>query len=166
MTQPKLAHGHEVSDQPKRPKNHCFACGSDNPQGMRLKFFLDEQTRQATCTFKLSRRYQGPPGHAHGGIIATILDEAMGKINRLHKVLALTRSMHIDYLKPVPLGESLLVTGREQSVNGREHVNIAEISDQSGRILARSTGTFLAIDPSRMFGKAASQSSSTDLPKA
>ena len=165
MAQRKPAHGHEISEKPKRPKNHCFACGKDNPQGMRLKFFLDEQTRQATCTFKLSRRYQGPPGHAHGGIIATILDEAMGKINRLHKVLALTRSMQVDYLKPVPLGAMLLVTGREQSANGREYVNVAEISDHTGRVLARSTGTFLAIDPSRMFGKVVSQSSPKE-PKA
>src|SRR5579864_870851 len=102
MARSKPAHGHEVSEKPKRRKNHCFACGKDNSHGMRLKFFLDEQTRLATCRFKLSRRYQGPPGHAHGGIIATILDEAMGKVNRLHNVIALTRAMHVDYLKPVP----------------------------------------------------------------
>ena len=155
MPQPKPAHGHEVAERPKRPKNYCFACGKDNPQGMRLKFYLDEETRLATCRFKLSRRYHGPPGHAHGGIIATILDEAMGKVNRLHKVIALTRNMHVDYLKPVPLGKLLTVTGREQSVNGREHINLAEITNESGQVLARSTGTFLAIDPSRLFAKIA-----------
>jgi uncharacterized protein (TIGR00369 family) len=153
MAQPKPAHGHEVSEKPKRPKNHCFACGKDNPQGMRLKFYLDEETRLATCRFKLSRRYQGPPGHAHGGIIATILDEAMGKVNRLHNVLALTRNMQVDYLKPVPLRKLLTVTGREQSVNGREHINVAEITNEDGQVLARSIGTFLAIDPSRLFAK-------------
>ncbi|HLW53220.1 MAG TPA: PaaI family thioesterase [Candidatus Angelobacter sp.] len=153
MARSKPAHGHEVSEKPKRRKNHCFACGKDNSHGMRLKFFLDEQTRLATCRFKLSRRYQGPPGHAHGGIIATILDEAMGKVNRLHNVIALTRAMHVDYLKPVPLGKTLLVTGREQSVNGREHVNVAEISDDDGQVLARSSGTFLAIEPARLFAK-------------
>src|SRR5215813_10745538 len=160
MSQPKPADGHEVLPKPKRPKNGCFACGKDNPQGMRLKFYLDEETRLAICRFKLSRRYQGPPGHAHGGIIATILDEAMGKVNRLHNVIALTRAMHVDYLKPVPLGKLLVVTGREQSVNGREHVNVAEISDETGLVLARSTGTFLAIDPARMFAKLSRQSSS------
>jgi uncharacterized protein (TIGR00369 family) len=118
---------------------------------MHLKFFMDETARQATCKFKLSRRYTGPPGHAHGGIIATILDEAMGKVNRFRNVLALTSSMEIRYLKPVPLGKMLTVTGYEQAVEGRKHINIAEISNEAGEILARSTGTFIAIDPEKIF---------------
>lgn len=117
---------------------------------MRLKFFLDEESRRSVCEFKLSQRYQGPPGHAHGGIIATILDEAMGKVNKLHKVVALTKSMQIEYLKPVPLGQKLTVTGREKEIVGRQHINVAEISDEKGEILARSTGTFVAIDIQRM----------------
>lgn len=117
---------------------------------MRLKFFLDEEARRSVCEFKLSQRYQGPPGHAHGGIIATILDEAMGKVNKLHKVVALTKSMQIEYLKPVPLGQKLTVTGREKEIVGRQHINVAEISNEKGEILARSTGTFVAIDIQRM----------------
>src|SRR5882724_10613349 len=84
--------------QAKPRKNHCFGYGHDNPQGIRLKFSLDEESRQAICHFKLSRKYTGPPGHAHGGIIATILDEAMGKVNKFRNVLALTGSMEIKYL--------------------------------------------------------------------
>ena len=92
---------------------------------MRLKFSLDEESRQAICHFKLSRKYTGPPGHSHGGIIATILDEAMGKVNKFRNVLALTSSMEIKYLKPVPLGQALTVIAQEQSVEGRRHTNTA-----------------------------------------
>jgi uncharacterized protein (TIGR00369 family) len=120
---------------------------------MRLKFTLDEESRQAICHFKLSRKYTGPPGHSHGGIIATILDEAMGKVNKFRNVLALTASMEIKYLKPVPLGQTLTVTSSEQSVDGRRHVNKAEISNAKGEVLARSTGTFIAIDPEKMFAR-------------
>jgi uncharacterized protein (TIGR00369 family) len=120
---------------------------------MRLKFTLDEESRQAICHFKLSRKYTGPPGHSHGGIIATILDEAMGKVNKFRNVLALTASMEIKYLKPVPLGQALTVTSSEQSVDGRRHVNKAEISNAKGEVLARSTGTFIAIDPEKMFAR-------------
>jgi uncharacterized protein (TIGR00369 family) len=120
---------------------------------MRLKFTLDEESRQAVCHFKLSRKYTGPPGHSHGGIIATILDEAMGKVNKFRNVLALTASMEIKYLKPVPLGQALTVTSSEQSVDGRRHVNKAEISNAKGEVLARSTGTFIAIDPEKMFAR-------------
>jgi uncharacterized protein (TIGR00369 family) len=151
MAKHKISHGHAIAGKPKPRKNHCFACGKDNADGMRLKFFLDEAARRAICEFKLSRKYTGPPGHAHGGIIATILDEAMGKVNRFRNVLALTSSMEIRYLKPVPLGKPLTVTGYEQSVEGRKHINIAEISNAEGQVLARSTGTFIAIDPEKMF---------------
>lgn len=151
MTKRKSAHGHAVHGKPKPRKNHCFACGKDNADGMHLKFFLDEAQRHAVCKFKLSRKYTGPPGHAHGGIIATILDEAMGKVNRFRNVLALTSAMDIRYLKPVPLGKVLTVTGFEQSVEGRKHTNVAEISNEHGVVLARSTGTFIAIDPEKMF---------------
>jgi len=151
MAKQKISHGHAVPGKPKPRKNHCFGCGKDNPEGMRLKFFLDEHSRRALCKFKLTRKYTGPPGHAHGGIIATILDEAMGKVNRFRNVLALTSSMEVRYLRPVPLGKLLTVTGQGQSVEGRRHINVAEISDEQGQVLARSTGTFIAIDPEKMF---------------
>jgi uncharacterized protein (TIGR00369 family) len=153
MAKSKLSHGHAVQGKPRPRKNHCFGCGHDNPQGMRLKFSLDEHSREAVCHFKLSRKYTGPPGHAHGGIIATILDEAMGKVNKFRNVLALTGSMEIKYLKPVPLGQSLTVTAREQSVDGRRHVNLGEISNEKGETLARGTATFIAIDPEKMFAR-------------
>ncbi len=155
MANRKSAHGHAVQGKPKPRKNHCFGCGKDNPAGMRLKFYLDDAARHAICHFKLSRRYTGPPGYSHGGIIATILDEAMGKVNRFRNVLALTSSMEIRYLKPVPLGVKLTVTGHEQSVEGRLHRNVAEIRNEKGEILARSTGTFVAIDPEKMFARPA-----------
>jgi uncharacterized protein (TIGR00369 family) len=120
---------------------------------MRLKFYLDDQAGQAICKFKLSRRYTGPPGHAHGGIIATILDEAMGKVNRLSRVVALTRIMNVEYLKPVPLGKQLTVIGRGQDVAGRVHTNVAEIVNDQGQVLARGTGKFIAVDAAGMFAK-------------
>jgi uncharacterized protein (TIGR00369 family) len=147
------AHGHITDPNVKSPQNYCFACGKDNDDGMHLKFYFDEEARQAICEFQLEKRYQGPPGHAHGGIIATILDEAMGKVNKLSNVVALTKSMSIEYLKPVPLEAALKVTGREHKIEGRLHTNVAEISNAQGEILARSTGTFVAVDIGKMFNK-------------
>ena len=153
MPKRKISHGHAIIGKPKPRKNHCFACGHDNPQGMRLKFSLDQESRQAVCHFKLSRKYTGPPGHSHGGIIATILDEAMGKVNKFRNVLALTSSMEIKYLKPVPLGQPLTVTAQEQSVEGRRHTNTGEIRNASNEVLACGTATFIAIDPEKMFAR-------------
>ena len=154
MEQSKSAHGHAIPGKHgAAPKNHCFACGKDNPEGMHLQFSLDEAARKAICNFTLAQRYTGPPGHSHGGIIATILDEAMGKVNKFRNVLALTKSMQVEYLKPVPLDQPLTVIGYEQSVEGRKHINVAEIRNKEGTILARSIGTFIAIDAAKMFSK-------------
>ncbi len=46
MEQNKLAHGHEIPGKHEPPKNHCFACGKDNPDGMHLQFYLDEEIRK------------------------------------------------------------------------------------------------------------------------
>jgi len=149
---PKHAHGHDTKHF-RAHRNFCFACGKDNPHGMHLKFFLDDDGKHFVCRFRLSDRFWGPPKHAHGGIIATILDEAMGKVNKLRHVVALTKEITIDYLKPVPLNKPLRVESREQRVRGREHVNVAEILDQKGEVLARGRGLFIAIDPHKMFAK-------------
>ncbi len=77
----------------------------------------------------------------------------MGKVNKFRNVLALTGAMEIRYLQPVPLGKPLTVTAHEQSVEGRRHINMAEIRNAKGDVLARSKGTFIAIDPEKMFAR-------------
>jgi uncharacterized protein (TIGR00369 family) len=134
-------------------KNHCFVCGKDNPEGMHLRFTYDEEHDCFVSRFRLGKRYTGPPGHCHGGVIATILDEAMGKVNKLRHVVAVTAEITVNYLKPVPLNKPLRVESREEKVRGRQHINVAEILNQKGEVLARGRGIFIAIDPHKMFGK-------------
>lgn len=152
MSRKPTAHGHNTR-YVRLQKNYCFGCGKNNPDGMRLKFTYDEDSDGFVCRFRLSKRFSGPPGHAHGGIIATILDEAMGKVNKLRHVIALTSEMTVNYLKPVPLNRPLRVESRELSVRGRKHVNVAEILNPKGEVLARGKALFIAIDPHKMFAK-------------
>jgi uncharacterized protein (TIGR00369 family) len=137
----------------KLQKNYCFVCGKDNPDSMGLRFTYDEERNSFVCRFRLGKRYAGPPGHCHGGIIATILDEAMGKVNKRRNVIAVTSEMTVNYLKPVPLQQPLRVESHEVKVKGRKHINAAEILNEKGEVLARSQGLFIAIDPHRMFAK-------------
>jgi uncharacterized protein (TIGR00369 family) len=136
-------------------KNFCFGCGTSNPDGMRLRFTFDEERDCFVCKFRLGKRYTGPPGHCHGGIIATILDEAMGKVNKLRHVIALTKEIKVEYRKPVPLYKPLRVESREIRVRGRKHINMAEILNEKGEVLARSEGLFIAVDPQRLMAKLA-----------
>jgi uncharacterized protein (TIGR00369 family) len=151
MPQHEQVHGHDVKKQ--EIANNCFGCGPGNETGLRLEFVLDKQRERFVCHFVLEERFVGPPGHAHGGVIATILDEAMGKVNKLRDVIALTGRMEIDYLRPVPLSTPLIVEGWELRVDGREHIHAAEIRNSNGELLASSKGTFIEIDPQRKFAK-------------
>ena len=118
---------------------------------MRLRFRLDESGRGFVCRFRLGRRYTGPPGYCHGGIIATILDDAMSKLNKLRGVAAVTSKISVDYLKPVPLQTALRVESRELTKRGRRLTHLAEIRDAKGKVLAKSRGVFVVIDPERVF---------------
>src|SRR6266446_324178 len=85
------------------PANHCFGCGAANDSGMKLTFELDETTKRAAGKFILGSRYAGGAGFAHGGVIAILLDEAMGKISKLTEERAVTAELNIEYRKPVPV---------------------------------------------------------------
>jgi uncharacterized protein (TIGR00369 family) len=146
----KQAAGHGANQPPK--KNFCFGCGRDNSDGMHLKFALDETGKQFVCQFRLGRRYTGPPDHCHGGVIATILDEAMSKLNRLFDAPAPTSRLTVEYLRPVPLHRPLEVWSKNLSKRGRRLTHAAEIRDQNGTVLARSRGVFVIISAQHVFG--------------
>ena len=130
-------------------QHHCFGCGDANASGLKLRFFLDEAAG-VVCRLTLDRRFQGPPGYAHGGIIATLLDEAMSKANRRRNVYAMTRQMAVEYLRPVPLGAELMQEGHGEQQHGRKHHCAAALRDGEGRVLATATGLFIEVRRERL----------------
>ncbi len=155
----KHVHGHVHHKHPlmrKHPalkKNYCFGCGKDNPEGLRLKFVHDEAGKRFVAHFRLGRRFTGPPLHAHGGVIAAILDEAMSKPSRLRNVIAPTIELKVTYLKPVPLNQKLTAIGWEIRVRGRQHLRAAEIRNENDELLAFARGKFVAVDAERAWSK-------------
>jgi acyl-coenzyme A thioesterase PaaI-like protein len=131
------------------PANHCFGCGGANSRGMRLAFEQDDSTRRIRGIFRIGGDYQGGPGFVHGGIVATLLDEVMAKVNRFAQEIAMTAELAVEYKKPVPIDEDLLVEGWETERDGRVRLREGEIRDASGALLARGRAKFVAIDPAR-----------------
>ena len=136
--------------------NHCFGCGPANPQGLHLVFTTDTSNPEAitaTAHLQLDRMHEGPPGHIHGGIVAALLDEAMSKLNRPLNVIAMTRHMEVDYLRPSPLYQPLVLVSRHLSrpakpdgTPGRKIFHQAELQHPDGTVLARGKGLFIALD--------------------
>jgi uncharacterized protein (TIGR00369 family) len=129
------------------PTNKCFGCGGDNSGGMRLTFEQDNTNRKIVGRFVLGERYQGGGGFAHGGIIATLLDEAMGKVCRFREARAVTAELMIEYLKPVSTAQEIIVEGHETEQKGRNLFMAGEIRNGAGEILARGRARFVVIAP-------------------
>jgi uncharacterized protein (TIGR00369 family) len=137
---------HILKLEPKE-SNHCFGCGAGNPVGMKLTFDLDFEARRTRGSFVLGPNYAGGGGFAHGGIIAVVLDEAMGKLSKLADERAVTAEMTIEYLKPIPVDKSIVVEGWQEEQQGRNRFRVAEIRDAQGNLLARGKGRFVIVNP-------------------
>ena len=130
------------------PTNKCFGCGGNNASGMQLTFEQDNLNRRIVGRFVLGERYEGGGGMAHGGIIALLLDEAMGKVCRFRDVRAVTAELNVEYLKPVSVEKEIVVEGREVELQGRNLFLAGEIRNDTGDLLARGKGRFVILRPS------------------
>ena len=127
-------------------QNRCFGCGPANSTGLQLEFLLAEDGA-AVCLTTVPERFDGHPGYLHGGIIATLLDEAMSKAVRARGLTAMTGRMEIDYLRPVPSGARLRMEGRVIRGEGRKHWTEARILNARGTVLAEGKGLFIEVRP-------------------
>jgi uncharacterized protein (TIGR00369 family) len=135
---------------PKPDGHDCFACGTANPIGLNLHFYRRDG---AICTdITLGRYYVGWQNMAHGGIISTILDEVMSWTLIYHRrSFFVTRKMGLKFIKPVMVGVPLTAKGRLREEGDERTVQIiAELFDDEGKILARSTGEFVLLSREKM----------------
>jgi uncharacterized protein (TIGR00369 family) len=125
-------------------QNRCFGCGQANPIGLHLEFLLAEDGT-VVCLASVPDTFEGPYGYVHGGIIATLLDETMSKSLRARGLVAMTRHMEVDYLRPVPSGAPLRMEGRVTHNEGRKHWSEARILNAEGTELAKGKGLFIEV---------------------
>jgi uncharacterized protein (TIGR00369 family) len=127
-------------------QNRCFGCGVANPVGLHLEFLLAND-HSVVCLAEIPDTFEGPRGYLHGGIIATLLDEAMSKAVRVGGFIAMTRNMEVDYLRPVPSGKAIRIEGRVTKGEGRKHWVEAKILNAEGTMLAQAKGLFIEVKP-------------------
>jgi len=127
-------------------QNRCFGCGQANPVGLHLEFLLADDHSVVSLPV-IPDTFEGPTGYLHGGIIATLLDEAMSKAIRAGGFTAMTRQMEVNYLRPVPSGAPIRLEGRLKSTEGRKHWAEAKILNAEGTTLAEGKGLFIEVRP-------------------
>jgi acyl-coenzyme A thioesterase PaaI-like protein len=118
----------------------CFGCGQANLFGLQLEL---ERTEEGVAgRFFVKQDHQGPPGYAHGGVIATALDEAMALLLHDEGVHALTARLEVDLLAPAPVGTYVEVSAEVEERSGRRLVLSATAAGEDGEI-ASAVGTFV-----------------------
>ncbi len=125
----------------------CFACGPDNPIGLHMTFFRDDNT--VFSCLKVPRKLCGWQNILHGGFISTVLDEVMSwTAHHLIKKLILTRSITVDFLHPLYVETDIRAEGWINRLNSeREAILEARLVNSAEKICARATGTFALLTP-------------------
>jgi uncharacterized protein (TIGR00369 family) len=120
----------------------CYVCGGENPHSMGVRWFLRDDGGIST-EIALTDSQQGPPGLAHGGASAALLDEAMGLSVWYagHRVAAV--NLNVNYHHPLPLGETITVSGRVCGKEGKAVHTAGEISLPGGEVAVSATGVYV-----------------------
>jgi uncharacterized protein (TIGR00369 family) len=134
-----------MTQRTKQPNSSmCFVCGVDNPFGLKLAFYEDDDGR-VWCEFTPAEVFQGYPDRLHGGIVAAVLDEALGRTVIGRGIWAVTARMSLRYHRPTPLGEKLVAMGelvqqRKRIVEARGELRLPD-----GQVAVEASATYVVL---------------------
>jgi acyl-coenzyme A thioesterase PaaI-like protein len=123
----------------------CFGCGTNNPQGLHADFRFDEETGEVRFRFLPTEFHTGAPGFVHGGIIATILDEAQGMLCFHIGHIVMTDLLRIQYKKATPVDKEIDVRCWITAIRRRRIYTRATITSMDGTLLATSTARWYVL---------------------
>lgn len=130
----------------KQPNSKmCLVCGLKNPFGLHTAFY-ELDNKELLAVFTPREEHQSYPGRLHGGIISTILDEAVGRAIMMHtekEVWGVTVDLQVRFKKPVPLDQELRVVGRITKDSSRFFEGAGELLLEDGSVAAECHGKYL-----------------------
>lgn len=122
---------------------YCFVCGTKNPIGLKLDFHFDGRTIKTEFISK--KEHQGYSNIVHGGIITTLLDEAMVKLAIAMGVPVVTASMEIRLRKAVNVGEKLIIEAEILSRTKKLLEAYAKAVTEDNAVIADAKGKLVKI---------------------
>ncbi|MFC9925799.1 PaaI family thioesterase [Streptomyces sp. NPDC127190] len=125
---------------------HCFGCGPGQSHGLHLEARAGEGV-SLTAEFTVQPAHQGAPGLAHGGVLATALDETLGSLNWLLRTIAVTGRLETDFVRPVPVGTTLHLEAEITAVAGRKIYSTAtgRLGGPDGPVAVRADALFIEV---------------------
>ncbi|MGM0410938.1 MAG: PaaI family thioesterase [Bacillota bacterium] len=129
-----------------RDDNMCFACGKDNEISLKLEFELIEDNI-AEAYFKPKKVHQGYGGIMHGGLVTTLLDEAMAKVLQLNKIAAVTGEINVRFKKAVSIDQNLRIRGLlKDNYKNKLFYTEAKLYGKDDELLATAEAKFMKVD--------------------
>lgn len=126
--------------------NYCFACGKANPYGLHLSFDYHADTAETRCQTTFPRHFQGWENVLHGGIISTVLDEAMVKAAHFQGYKCATVELTVRFKKKADLTKSFQITAKVTALNKRLIEAEATLTDADNVTVASAVGKFLTVN--------------------
>ena len=115
----------------------CFACGKDNQDGLQLEFeYIDGEVRTSLA---FPEKFQGYADVVHGGLVSTVLDEAMATLVNRMGFIAVTAELSVRFLKPLCVGQDVNITARLLERRGKLFSLEASARTPNGVETARAT---------------------------
>lgn len=137
----------------KQPNSRmCFICGIKNVAGVHVRFY-EPGDGTVLARFCGQEIHQGYPGRFHGGVLAGILDETLGRAIRLEHGddgWGVTAELTVRYRQPVPIDEDLEAVGRITSERRRVFEAAGEIHLSDGTLAVEATGIFVKLSPENL----------------
>ena len=132
---------------PNSRNHNCFGCSPVNPSGLQMKFYTDESAVYSKVI--VPDHLCGWNNLAHGGVLTTMMDEIMSwAAIYLLKRVPMTKSITVDFLKPVYVGRALRVQGTVLEKIGKHEVLMeGKIFNENKACCARATGMFAVFSP-------------------
>jgi acyl-coenzyme A thioesterase PaaI-like protein len=124
----------------------CFGCGPGQPHGLHMRVVVGEGC-DLTATFEVTEDHQGAPGLAHGGLLASALDEILGMLGHLTRMSCVTARLETDFRRPVPVGTVLYLASRADAVAGRKLYASGEghLGAPDGPVAVRARALFVQV---------------------
>lgn len=132
-----------VSPFPGPPRS--FVSGDPGGNRLRVAYFRRERDGVLLARVWFGRGAEGPPGYAHGGSVAAVLDEAMGAAAWVAGHPSIAARIAVDFRHFVPLGLDGLIEAWVDGVDGRKITTRARLLDGDGRALAEGGGLFVKL---------------------
>jgi len=131
----------------------CFGCGIANLFGLQMEVEPTPEGQGVSGRFFVKQDHQGPPGHAHAGVLACALDEAMALCLLDESERVRTDRLEVEYRAPAPVGTFVRVDARVEGREGRRLEVSAEARGAGGErtLMARARARFVRVtgDPAR-----------------